>query len=377
MSVLGICLVGLLTSCGADAPNPHAPAEIRTDAETLLRDSTSPEETREQLVRVDPRTETVASPVTRYANPLAANRDSINAWRRALDRIASSSKRGEQSVAMRRAILRAMSANSDTEFRAAMASLPVAVSDAQGEERGLSGTSRSYSLNGKVYVTRFIPSESGDEFSAGDARATDFDAEASTSGPSVPETTLDASIRLETAEECEPFLFEDQWYYGECATQQEIDDAIALTIALDAEITADYEEAQSSCLTLYGSPACFYDQDNSLASSVISPIIDNFARTAAFDSPDSAAGSCGSARDDVSGSHPEPSSENVTQTFDCIGEAIAATGAVGRWIIAKGAAYRLMQGATSSGVGAVVFGVTIGGLAAGYTVGSLLNCLAQ
>lgn len=374
-SVLGICLLGLLASCNADAPNPQAPADIRLDGGSSLSRVISPEDAPELPVRVDPRTETAAISVPRHSHLLAASRDSISAWRRALDRIAASSKRGEQSVVMRRSILRAMSANSDTEFRAAMASLPVVVSDAAGEERGLSGTRRSYSLNGKVYVTRFIPSENRSEFAAVDVGATDFNAEVAASGPSDHETTPDASRRFETADECSPYLYEDVWYYGECATQQEIDDAIALTVALDSEITADYEEAQSSCLALYGNSSCVYDQESTFASAV--PILDNFARPAGFVSTDGASpGGCDSAGDSVSESHRDPSYETVTRMDDCMGEAIAATGAVGRWLFAKRAAYQLMMGVTKTGVGAVVFGVTVGGLMAGYTLGSLLQCVA-
>jgi hypothetical protein len=385
--------VGLTAACSGEEPAPQEPralveaigTEVRVPPHEVVqgggvraesqRPPQSPSvEARVDGQRLDQQARSLAALVRTGHEWRSVPQDSILRWRRGLDNIARNSRRGEQSVAMRRIILSALEAESREDFRKTLGALPVRLTDEAGFQNGASGTYRSYAVNGVTRVRRFIPSVKESGYSA--AQAEEWD-------------THDGEVRLRGgphAEFGEPARAGSQtcsttWdgvqYDGECASQAEIDDALAVIAAMDAEINDDWAEAQSTCLIVYGEPqSCVFDQDEEEE--------EEFAAFGSLDGDVSAlARRSGPSADEsfvfrVTPCVPRNGATTPTVSTNCVEQGIAAAVGVIAWVASKVAASSaLVQGASRSGVVATAVGVTTVGFSAGFGVGTYLACLAE
>lgn len=175
--------------------------------------------------------------------------------------------------------------------------------------------------------------------------------------------------------------WEGTQYVGDCATPQEIADAIATIDALKEDVEQDWDDARESCLTLEDEPThCMYDEEESSGS------LDAWSARAftdqrfvsfseADDMPDgSSSTSCMESRYAASAVAPA----DMVRVGDCVGAGLAAAGSVVGWLAAHVAAHdTLVIGASRSGVAAAVAGLVAGAFTTGYGIGTWLQCLAE
>jgi hypothetical protein len=138
------------------------------------------------------------------------------------------------SVQLSLQVVDALGASTRQEFHARIQKLPIVLRKTPAEDAlGRPGIRTEYLLYGMVRATRFQPS--------GDQRSTEFRSEAplsiletapaalSSGGPSA----VDDHPPLSLEEDCE--YSDDEYFYGECATQQDIDDAVSAFVGMDSE----------------------------------------------------------------------------------------------------------------------------------------------
>ena len=317
--------------------------------------------------------------------------DSIKSWRRALDRIAATSKRGNASVALRRQLLDAIDAPSTTLFRERLRQLPVSISSVPGRSGGVDGHHRTYSVQGVTRVTLFFPTrtvadEDGENRSAEDMSdgssallEGEGDMMASTASHDMEKRTASYAASDTFCEYNSP---ESGYLSGECATQQEIDDA-ALTIAvLDQEIQMQNADvvAEGGCDAFNescGEPTRDSENDNASALDFT-----ELSMLADAGENDSALGwdvmtfqgfPCESAALD-SGAN---ALRGATEIGSCADAAAQAVIGVGAWVGAKVAAYYVMTAAVpppAAAVGWAIFGAMTTGWAAGSAISSYYTC---
>ncbi len=157
-----------------------------------------------------------------------------------LDSIARASRRGEAAVMLRRHILTAFRSSSNAEFQAAVAKLPVTVVKEFASQAGRSGELVHYLFRGERKLSRFVPEvRTTDPSFAGDwARELPIG-----TGPSPTETEWTSLVSSEPASFCVLDDPQGGYFEGECATQEEIDAGVAFVLSLDAELSADHQEA--------------------------------------------------------------------------------------------------------------------------------------
>ncbi len=249
---------------------------------------------------------------------------------------------------------------------------------------GVSGSYRTYSIRGTAYATRFV----ADLPAAGtDAAGYDFgmpegDGERM-SGPRANISATGASYDASVLAICST-TWDSVVYEGTCATQQEIDDAIATVGAMNAEITADYAEAQDLCLQRWGqSPDCMLAQEEEnlsagAQSDEFSTDLADYPATesvASFSMMGELGGApCGTA--DVGAASPSDQDFEAPRR-GCVGEAIDATAKLVGWGFAYLRAYNaLVHGASKIGVVAAVGSTLAGGFATGWAIGTWMACVA-
>lgn len=276
---------------------------------------------------------------------------SLGEWRQSLDEIARVSARGEGAVVMRRIVLESLEADSDADFHRILRRLPRRVAELPDQRSDL--LTNAYGMS---------------------------EQSARVSGPNAG--FFDAS----PSDQCSS-TWEGVEYVGECATQQEIDDATAVMDALEAELNADYAEAQTACLNRFASSECGpSDEEPYEEEDEFHPAADG-----GFDGSVGLANSLSSKPDMFAVFHAEvfvtpcgggdlASGSNGDRVGEasCAGQAVMAVAGVASWILSKRAAWHFIRaGAAATGVGTVVGGIILGALAAGYGVGDYLVCATQ
>jgi hypothetical protein len=163
----------------------------------------------------------------------------LDSLRRLLVQFGAKSKRGMASVQLSLLVIDALASSTAAEFHARVQRLPIVLRRTPAEDsQGRPGIRTEYLLYGLVRATRFHLLD--------DRRSTEPRA---TGSPSIlesdqPEPT--ESFPLSVAEDCE--YNDGEYFYGECATQQDIDDAASAFVAMDAEaqgITNEVNQAVS------------------------------------------------------------------------------------------------------------------------------------
>jgi hypothetical protein len=297
----------------------------------------------------------------------------IDKWRRTLDQIARVSKRGERAVILRRMVLDALEAPSDEEYRqilrglrARMAAADVGVGDASTLARGGADFRVGSPLGLMPGPGQWGAAESAEAYSEA------VDPEGSASGPHVDYVEALAEYLCSTT-------WEGVVYEDECATQEEIDDALAIGEALEAELSADYSEAQTVCLNIYGNECPAATEEESSQVTLTGSFNTWFASpTSQVTESDMAE------RDDRedAGGFPCGAAEGPFDTaqaaeLGCASEAAAAVGAMGGFVVSwLGGESLLRSGALARGgvfaIKAGLIGVAFG---TGYFIGSWLNCM--
>jgi len=275
--------------------------------------------------------------------------DSVLKWRKSLDAIAKASKRGEQAVAMRRTILAALTSNTETEYRAWLAELPVSVAVTPSSLDGVAGEYRTYRVRGRVQHTIFVRHQQPSALPFGGPSAED-----TPTGLANSQGKIDCSATWQGVE-----------YTGECATQSEIDDALAILTAMDYEVAADFAAAQAECTVVYlDDVVCnLYESGGELTGT-------EAARTDAVGGPfvsDVA----------ITSSAPVECAVSAEGKFTCVTQAIAAVGDTFGWLATKVGAYYLVAAEIpppALAVGIAVGAALYSGYAAGMSILAYYNC---
>lgn len=303
--------------------------------------------------------------------------DSLRKWSAILDRIAEGSKRGAAAVAMRRQILVALSAPAKAGYHAAIAQLPVTARDSLGVSNGETGVFRNYAVNGVTRVRVFTPERRS---SAGPGGVDELPLESDDlrlDGPIADGGAGERAIAT-TSETC---TTDFMGYYdvGECATAQEQDDAMAQLAAMDAEIAADNAEAQAACSEVKCDEANYYEIELSAAAGgdsfgSVGPTLGGPHDESASDSPRieyMIRASC------LATAVPDAvavSGTDGTRGGSCLNQALVAGFTVAGWIGVKYSAVLAISGASTAGVGWIVFGAMTSGWGAAVAVMDLYNC---
>lgn len=277
---------------------------------------------------------------------------STTEWRASLDEIARVSPRGESAVATRRIILEALEAESDAEFHRILRRLPRRL--AELPNRPSSILANAYSMS----------EEHGRR----------------TSGPNAGVGDVHLMSECTT-------IWEGLEYTGECATPEEIEAALALVAALDAEIAADYAEAQTLCVETFGTvESCGpgsvepYEEEEEFQPAADGELTGSLDLAGDLSSGPGAMFGVSLAKFSGTtcdrGDLATGGNEDQVAETSCAGPAIMAGFGLASWLISKAGAYNVIKhGASKSGVGIAVAGIIIGGVSAGYSIGDYLVCV--
>jgi len=230
----------LLAVSDANAPRHSTASHTRSFEETVKVGTRAP--ANRAMAPAGPRTG------PHQANRASALRsmpsDSIVKWRRLLDKIAKASKRGESAVTLRRIVLYAMTAPSDAEFHSRIAQLPVTITDSAGAQDGVFGHYRNYGVRGVTRASFFVRDGVGNRNFSRDEDRSWIDGEGERISVADPALARAENAGGKSMRDCSMTSPYDNLYYeGDCATEEDIDDGMAAIAAMDAEINYDYAEA--------------------------------------------------------------------------------------------------------------------------------------
>jgi len=265
-------------------------------------------------------------------------------------------------------VVDALEAPTAAEYHRRIAMLPVKITVTPTT----GGLRRDFYVRAKLRLTEFVATT---EFVAKSVVAAGDDAAvALLSGPARPAEQGDGvaaaiapSLELAPSDYCE---YSDEFGYwsGDCATEADINDALATIAALDSDIDGLLSAATTTAAfdsDLDGLQAQTRDLEaNGLQGELaVGGPSDMVAFSAASPCP----------------TQPEPrKSGTAAAPAGCVREAIEATAGMLGWIAAKYAAMSVMgrgAAATAGEVGWAVTGIIVSGFTFGFTVGSLLSCL--
>lgn len=156
--------------------------------------------------------------------------DSIAKLQRSLLEYAKLSKRGMASVALSLQVLNALSASTAAEFHARISALPINITRRVVDGQILT----EYRLRGVLKASRMTPLQSPETSSGARLQFETRDdvpyaASDAQMPPAVPVLTQISST------DCEYTDADNYYWSGECATQEDIDDAYATAVALDSD----------------------------------------------------------------------------------------------------------------------------------------------
>jgi hypothetical protein len=189
----------------------------------------------------------------------------LDSLRRLLVQFGTKSKRGMASVQLSLQVVDALGASTLQEFHERIQKLPIVVRRTPAEDaQGRAGTRVEYLLYGVVRATRFQPS--GDQRSAQlqSNAALSVLKQATAAGVLGGPSAADDHSPLSLTEDCE--YSGDEYFYGPCATQQDIDDAASAAVAMDAEaqgITNEVNQAAAdNCNGPHPNEMCWESTSN-------------------------------------------------------------------------------------------------------------------
>lgn len=169
----------------------------------------------------------------------SGSRSSLDSVRKVFVRYGAISKRGKQSVALTLRVIDALQAGSREEFHRIISELPVEVVTSNGTDAsGQAGVWREYRVNGIRKLSVFRPFEGeigGGEISPGPLQLEGEDGVEDGLDIATRAFPLNSTMgsRSPTCEYTDP---DNVYYSGECATQQELDDAAAATAAMVSDV---------------------------------------------------------------------------------------------------------------------------------------------
>lgn len=318
--------------------------------------------------------------------------DTILKWRRALDRFAKVSKRGAASVALRTQILDAITASSDEAFHARLAELPVTITDSVGvSSNGAHGVYRNYAVWGITRLSLFSPNRrnAGTPLEPGEVWLEGDDGDSGVEKQHLLTGVVEAAS---TVDWCEYYSAESGYIEGECATEQELDEAAATIAAMDAELTGAQEEVELAeyCLMNPDDHETCSEQTTFYSEPELAGVEAIWALATPSNLEDS--------RDDsfeatafrplhlnapCAFAEPTPADAlaplNTKAVASCANEAAQAAIGVAAWVGSKFAAAAVMSAAAppAAAVGWAVFGALTSGWAAASALASYLECLNE
>ncbi|HEX7122965.1 MAG TPA: hypothetical protein VF178_11385 [Gemmatimonadaceae bacterium] len=210
------------------------PSKVLKPAETL-----SPYAERESS-RVDGAGLALAM-VKGVAQLRAAASDSLESWRRNLELLAGVSKRRRESVVLLTQVLEALAARTDAEFHERVAALPVTISETAGRDaKGNPGVYRTYSVKGisRIRLFRplqgFAPAGRPDDGLA--SEPLELEGEGESADVAWSSVSYGDVAPIESGTDWCEMTDEDYGYFeGECATQQEVDDAASILASMETD----------------------------------------------------------------------------------------------------------------------------------------------
>jgi hypothetical protein len=290
--------------------------------------------------------------------------DTLEKLRDKLEAFAKISKRGPASVAITLQVVDAFGATSHEEFHNRIAKLPVTISAAPTvDQSGRAGVRRDYFVKGKLKYTFFFSTDRG----ASHAEVAATNSESTPGNEQTDDTAAGASSSPPAP------LARADCDDGDCATQEDIDDAISAVAAMQDDIDADEGEAAAMQSDYCSVTAIDPDLCGSHTHEVSS--FDASAQEWGISGPEDAESpleiwTCRKS--------PATAFGYATSGNSCAGDGIFAALGVGAWIASKAALWDVVTAVevSSAGLGAALFGALAAGAMAGYGIGTFINCMA-
>lgn len=299
----------------------------------------------------------------------------IAEWRRTLDRIARVSKRGESAVVLRRMVLDALEAPSAAEYRQTLRDLRTRMAAAGRDVSG--GDTPTLTRGGDVTGIDFPLGWMQSAGQPGTAESSEAFSEGDELEGSASRSHLDNVDEL-AVHECST-TWEGIVYEDECATQEEIDDALAILEALHSETTADYAEAETECINKYGNECpAFLDEEQSLEALAVTSTAWPASHTSQVPSWDTA----GMAdREDADGYACEaadgPLDGAQAAGLGCVSEAATALEKSANFFLSWAGGESILRFTPVTRSGALAIKGTLIGLAfsTGWAIGTWIDCM--
>lgn len=297
----------------------------------------------------------------------------IAEWRASLDRIDRASKRGARATAKRRIILAALEAPTEEEYHRILRRLTDQRAAVATPEAGRS---------------IFRPAA----FAASRSRTT---------GSSAAWRVRPSAALLSVTDVCTT-IWDGVEYTGECSTDAEIAEGLAMLDAMDAEVSADWAEAQAECEAVFGGPACQEVAEGPAATTNsryafaalathpahagpagrtprrggIGSSVNRHVRVAGFPAPRNTSTTAVPCAAPVDGIARVVAFAHMGDS--CFADGFAAAVGVASWVLAKVGAAEVMTAAKPSVAGRVVAvaGAMLAGFSAGYGVNAYLHCIS-
>jgi hypothetical protein len=329
-------------------------------------------------------------PVTGFASALPTEdqvrlplADTLKKIRNALNALAAASKRGAASVAYMNLITDALEAPTKAEFHERLSKLPVTIEVTPTVDvSGNISIRRRYYVDGKLRLTLFAASKTGAAGSDGPG-ATELNPDQSV-GPLADDganprdqanstvNTVSLSPVFDYCEYTDPES--SQFFSGDCATQQDLDDLAATVATVDTEVEGAQAESDAALETYCEHPDP-NDSETCLLSRAPPEVSPVFHVEGDGDVPLHI--------DVLQRPAPCPTEPAIaaanSENSGCVGQAIAAGAGFGGWIATKYAALAIWQtpDAPVAAVGWGIFACVAAGASAGWAFADFIDCLQR
>jgi hypothetical protein len=284
------------------------------------------------------------------------------------------SKRGDTAFVMTHQVIDALGAPKE-EFHDRIAQLPISIEVSNvGLREGREHTRRDYFVSGKLRFSVFVSVSAADKLDSPAQPSSEW----SEPGEEIEE--LSANLSLSTyCEYTDPVT--QEFFSGDCATQQEIDDGLAAIAAMDSEIEAALIEQEEVHAEYCEAILMEIDPEEPEEDEIGCDPSNNAAMQAKQSLQEGPMTGAMSDEESLEGLQPVSTSDHgvLAVRGECAAQAIFGSIAVITWIGAKYGAVAVMTtaGLPASAVPWAVFGALTTGAAAAYGVATYIQCMQE